>query len=567
MHEEDGYQTRRAISRRRALRGGALGVAGLAAFALACGNDDKKEQGAATTTGAATATGGQAGAATAAPSAEQPKYGGILNQRLPNDPDRMDAHQSTTYVTVWPFAAPIFNQLVQFDPDKPGDKFEDITADLATKWEQPDGQTVRFTLKPGVKFHDGGILTSEDVKAQLEWIITPPQGKVSPRRQALAAIDKIETPDATTVLIKLKRPNPSLLMNLASHYFGIGSAKDLKENGEIGPKLIGTGPFKLKAYERGNFIELAKNPEYHMQGRPYLDGMKFFMVRDYTSALTNLIGGQYHLFYESVFTPSDQERVKKESGGKFEAEAVPSTLRSPVFMNARRKPYDDVRVRQAISLAIDRDAAIKVVKEGFGRRGGYMQPGGAWAISEADLKKFDGYDKPDLTKAKQLLQAAGVTSLKAAMPTRTDFKPFAELIKDQLAKIGIDVTIDLSDTATAQPKLQNGDFDVSAWLIGLNVDDPDATFAEVSTSNAVRNWSAVKDPKIDELYDKQSVITDTAERKKAVQELEKLALEKFQIVTAFFDDLPFARAKTVRNFKFHSSLYTSRRMESVWLAG
>jgi peptide/nickel transport system substrate-binding protein len=562
MRGEDNYWTRTTanrVSRRAVLRLGAVGAGGLAAaFALACGGGKEESK-------AGTPAGGPAAAGTAAPG-EQPRYGGVISQRLPNDPDRLDSHQSTTYVSVWPHA-PCFNQLVQFQPDKPQNRPDEIIPDLATSWEQPDAQTVVFKLKQGVKFHDGSDFTSEDPKVQIEWIKNPPQGKVSPRKAALDAIAKIETPDPLTLKLTLSRPNPSLLMNLASHYFTIGQAKDILANGEIGPKLIGTGPFKLKQYERGNFIELEKNPNYHIQGRPYLDGLKFFIVRDYSTALTNFIQGQYQLFYELQFVPSDGERAIRESGGKVEVVRVLSTLRDVLFMNARRKPYDDVRVRQAISLALDRDAAMKVVKEGAAKRGGYMLPGGAWAISEQELRQFDGYDKPNIDKAKQLLQQAGVsTPLEAVAWSRTDFKPYAEFVKDQLAKIGINVNLNLADTATSQPKLQQGDFDIGPWLIAINVDDPDAVFAEIATSNAVRNWSAVKDPQLDALFEKQSVTSNFEERKKIVQELERKALSLYQVAVLYFEELVFGRAKTVRNMTFHSSLYTNRRMENVWLA-
>src|SRR5581483_3743228 len=170
--------------------------------------------------------------------------------------------------------------------------------------------------------------------------------------------------------------------------------------------LIGTGPFKLKSYQRSNVIELEKNPNYFIQGKPYLDGQKFFIIPDYTTSITNLIGGQYHFFYDTQFLPNDQDRVKTESGGKVDAIVSSGYSRDNVFMNAKHKPYDDIRVRRAVSLAIDRDAAIKVVKQGGALRGGYMSPKGAWAIPESDLRKYEGYDKPNIEKAKQLLSAA-----------------------------------------------------------------------------------------------------------------------------------------------------------------
>jgi ABC-type transport system substrate-binding protein len=552
----------RRFSRRRALVA-AVGAAGTAAaFLAACGGDGRTES----ESGGDTSAGSTAGQQATQVTQEQPRPGGVISQRIATDPAPIDIHQTTTYTGVWP-TAPCFNQLVQFDPSKVQAGPQEIIADLATKWEQADPTTVVFTLKPGVTFHDGSDFTAEDARATLDWIRRPPHGKTSPRAGALASIDTIEAPDATTMRIRLKQPAPSLLMNLGSHYFAIAQARDLAANGEIGNRLIGTGPFKLKSYQRSNLLELEKNPAYHVPGRPYLDGLRWYIIPDYTTALANFLAGQYQMFYDLAYKVSDQDRTKDELGDRVETALVPSTLRDPVFMNARRKPYDDARVRQAISLALDRDAAIKVVKEGAARRGGYMAPKGGWAISEGDLKKYEGYDKPNVEKAKQLMLAAGLTGpIEASTVLRTDFKDQGEFVKDQLAKIGINVKLTLGDTGSTQPVVQRGDYDITPWLIAINVDDPDATFGEISTSTATRNWSAVKDPQVDQLFEKQSQTLDLNERRKLVQDLEKRALELYQVAVMFFEDLSFARLKTVRNFVFQESLYTNRRMESVWLA-
>lgn len=553
--------------RRISRRAGLLGAAGAAgAFALACGGSKDNGSKGGSTSGAATAA---SGASTAAAQAETPKPGGTAIYVLHTDPaPSLDPHQSTTLTTAWP-AAPAFNQLVQFHPDKPGDTPQDIVADLAEKWEQPDSQTLVFTLRKDAKWHDGSPFTAEDAKANLDWIKKPSkEGKPSPRSGSQATVQSIETPDPSTLRVSFSRPTPSYIMNLGTAYYAIGQAKDLKENGELGTggKLIGTGPFKLKNYQRSNIIEFEKNPSYHIQGQPYLDGIKFFILPDYTTRLTNLIAGQYHIFWAVEFVKADQDRVKQEAGDKIETFSIPGFSREPVFMNATRKPYDDIRVRQAISLAIDRDAAINVVKQGQARRGGYMAPHGAWALGDTELKKFDGYDKPDLQKAKQLLAAAGVTTpLEASATSRTDFKDFAEFVKDQLSKIGINLKLTLADTATAQPVLIRGDFDIGPWTIAINVDDPDATFSEIATSKAARNWSRVYDDQIDQLYEKQSVLLDFNERKKVVQELEKRALSQYQVAVLYFQNNNHAKAKSLRNFVIHESLYSNRRLEGAWL--
>ena len=552
----------RRFSRRAGLRVGALGAIGATgAWLLACGGGKKDAGG-----GATTATGGQTQGAA---SQETPQRGGILTQAFLTDPSpNMDPHQTTTYTTIWP-VAPCFNQLVQFQQDKPGNVPQDIIPDLAEKWEQPDPTSVGFSLRKDVKWHDGSGFVGEDVKTTLEWLKKPfKEARPSPRQGTQVTVEGIEVPDPYTVKVKFTRPTPSYIMNLATAYFAIGQAKDLKENGEIGTggKLVGTGPFKLKNYQRSNFVELERRPDYHLQGLPYLDGVKTYIIPDYTTRLTNLIAGQYSVFIAVEFVKSDHDRVKQESGGKMETFTLPGYSREPLFMNATRKPYDDIRVRQAISLALDRDAAITVIRQGLARRGGYMAPHGVWSIGEAEIRKFDGYDKPDLQKAKQLLSAAGVTTpLEASATTRTDFQPFGEFTKDQLAKIGINVKLTLADTATAQPVLIRGDFDIGPWSIGINVDDPDATFSEIAIRQAARNWSRVYDDQIDQLYEKQSSTNDFEERKKLVQELERRALSQYQVAILYFQNNNHAKAKTVRNFTIHESLYSGRRHEATWL--
>jgi peptide/nickel transport system substrate-binding protein len=541
----------RRIGRRRALTAAAVG--GGAAVLAACGG---ASQG---------GNGGQPRGA-AQPSSDQPRAGGVINQRLPTDPPSMDLHQVTTFVGVWP-TIPCFNQLVQFDSSRPTAGPNDIQPDLAERWEQPDAQTVVFHLRRGVTWHDGTSFTAEDPRAQLDWMRNPPQGKVSPRRAAFGTVAAIETPDPHTFVLRLTQPTPSLMMNLANHYAAIGQAADLAANGEVSARLIGTGPFKLKQYQRSNLIELEKNPAYHIPGRPYLDGLRFFILPDSTTAQTNFLAGQYQMYYDGFFRKKDAEDAKLQLGNRLDVDFVPSTIRDPVFMNARRRPYDDLRVRQAISLMIDRDAAIRVVREGGGSRGGYMNPKGPWAIPDADLRRFDGYDKPDLQKARQLLQAAGVTTpLQAATTTRTDFKDFAEFVQDQLRRGGIELAVTLADTASAQPVMQRGDYDIGPWTISINTDDPDATFSEIATSRAVRNWSAVFDPQIDALYERQSQTMNFEERKKIVNDLERQALGQYQVAVLYFSELVFAKYATVRNMVYQESIITNRRMENVWLA-
>lgn len=540
------------MRRREALRTALVSGTGVSAYAFACGRGHESD-GASRTIPTENVPSGQ------------PRQGGVIVQRLPSDPDRLDLHQSTIYPSIWS-TAPCFNQLVQYDPSKPGDTPQDIIGDLATQWEQPDASTLIFGLRRGVRFHDNSEFSAEDAKVQLDWIRNPTPKKVSPRRGTLGTIAGIEVPDPGTLRIDLSRPTPSLLANLAGHHFTIGQARDIILNGEVGPKLIGTGPFKLNRYDRAELIELEKNPSYHVPGHPHLDGLRFHIVPELSTALANFIAGHYQLFYDVQLTVSHQEEIRRALGDRVETPLVATTQRDIIFINARRRPFDDIRVRQAISLALDRDAALTVVKQGAGRRGGFMVPNGVWSIAERELRVLPGYDRPNIGRAKQLLEQAGVsTPIDAECTTRTDYKDLAEFVKDGLAKIGINLKLTIADAAAAQPAMQRGDFDISPWVIGITVDDPDATFSEIATRTAVRNWSAVFDAQVDALFERQSQTLELDERRMLVQELEKRALAQYGVAVLYFQDASFAQYRSVRDFSFHQSQSTNRRMESVWL--
>jgi ABC-type transport system substrate-binding protein len=180
-----------------------IGFGSAAAMVAARGGDTKDQS---STGGSASAGAG----ATAAGGAEPPKRGAIPRIRSSDNPTTFDLHQNISAVTTGP-AAPMFNGLVQMNPQKDGDVIPDLAKALP---QQPDEVTYVFTIPPDVKFHDGSILTAEDVKANYEWMLKPPAGKVSTRQAILApALYKIETPDATTVRFTLKAPSATFPLN------------------------------------------------------------------------------------------------------------------------------------------------------------------------------------------------------------------------------------------------------------------------------------------------------------------------------------------------------------------
>ncbi|MBI4596231.1 MAG: ABC transporter substrate-binding protein [Candidatus Tectomicrobia bacterium] len=496
---------------------------------------------------------------------DQPQPGGVLTYRLAGDPPNFDPISNATYM-IHHAIAPIYNNIVMFDPmDR-----NRVIGELAHKWEiSPDGKIYTFHLIKGVKFHDGKPCTAADVKFTYDLIRNPPQGVVSLRKIALAVIDGIETPDEYTVRFVLKRPAPSMLNILAQGYFSVLPKHIIEAKGDMKKDAIGTGPFKLKNYTRGVSIELVRNPDYHLKGRPYLDGITFFIIPDPGTAFANFRTGQLHFY---MMTGDEARQAEKEFGDKVAIQKGPLVIFFNLNFNGRRKPWDDLRVRQAVSLAIDRSEALKVVTMGDGDIGGLMPPSGIWALPPAELEKIPGYGKDttaNISAAKKLLAEAGYANgFATTLLTRkgSDFEPFSVFLKDQLGKIGIEAKLDVQETASAYDSLNKRNFDLAPWAQGTALDDPDAFFGEFYTCNAIRNYSGICSKEVDELFDKQSQTMDLEERKKLVHQMEKAALMNFSNVMIYHQWRFVGLSARARNYKIHSSLFNNQRLQDVWLA-
>jgi len=533
------------ISRRQFLAAG-LGAVGAAAFGCA-------PQQATPTQPAATE--------------EKPRYGGILTAYLETDPPNFDLHQNSSWVAIHPLA-PCYNQLVQFDPHD----HTRIIPDLAERWEiSPDGKVYTFYLKRGVKFHHGKPFKAEDVKASFERIIWPPRGVVSLRRGVFTAVDGIETPDDYTVRFVLKRPSPSLLPNIAQAWNAIYPKDILDAKGDMKGDVVGTGPFKFKEYIRGVSIELVKNPDYHVPGRPYLDGIKFFIIPDPNTAMSALITGEV-LVFRPYFVP-DLTALSGPAASQIVVEKTVGTLSRVIYLNARVKPWDDPRVRLAASLAVDREEAVRVLTQGNGAVGSMMHPQGQWALPKEELAKIPGFgsDKArDREEARRLLAEAGYPAgFKTKVLTRkgVGWENQAVFIKDQWAKVGIDATLDVQELAVRTDRLNRRDFEVEAsGGYAVSLDDPDLVFGQSWTCNAPRNYSGACDPELDRMFEQQSATTDAQQRRALVLEMQRRALQQNIHLFLFWDADWALYWRKVRNLKLMSNRYLTERNEHIWLA-
>ena len=221
--------------------------------------------------------------------AQTPKRGGQLKFAVSAEPPNYDCHAATSFAFIHP-VRPHYSTLLKFDAPN----YPKIKGDLAQSWTvAPDGKTYTFKLHPNVKFHDGTAMTSADVKASYDRIVNPSQGVVSIRRAAYSDISSIETPDAATVVFKLKKANASMLANFASPWDCIYSAAKLKQDPKWPEKnILGTGTFKFVENAAGSHWVGERFADYFEKGKPYLDGYRAFFITNTAARVNALQAGE-----------------------------------------------------------------------------------------------------------------------------------------------------------------------------------------------------------------------------------------------------------------------------------
>jgi peptide/nickel transport system substrate-binding protein len=502
---------------------------------------------------------------------EKPRYGGILNVALAGDPPSLDMHQEQTFMVAIPLG-PVYNNLIMFDPHH----YPQIVGDLAASWTvSEDHLTYTFTLRRGVTFHDGQELTAEDVKASWDRIIAPPEGVVSPRRSNYQMVKSIEAPDRDTVVFRLHHPSPSFLANLAHPANFIYAKKYLDQDPHYyKAHAVGTGPFKLKHYVRGALIELERNPAYFKPGLPYLDGIKYFIIKDTSARAMALRSGRVDVEFRG-FPPADAEAIQKQLGDQVVV-AYPKAISNwGVAVNVDKKPFDDERVRQALSLAIDRYDMAKTVGPltGLETVGGLMHPDSPWALSREELEALPGFGRDhaaNLREAKRLLAEAGYPQgFKTVLTNRNVKLPYIDLAVYLISawkKIGVEAEHKLEESATWSQTRVTRDFELLVDPYGsATVGDPDEMLDKF-TSTGSENWGRFRDPVVDALFEQQKTEMNEQKRAQLVKEMQKVILQKMWWIPGLWWTRVEVRSARVRNYEPQPSHWMNRRLEDVWLA-
>jgi peptide/nickel transport system substrate-binding protein len=502
--------------------------------------------------------------------AQAPKKGGILTFAVVAEPPNYDCHANTSFALTHPIA-PHYSTLLKLDGDHKSFKYG---GDLAKSWEvAPDGLTYTFKIHEGVKFHDGSPLTSADVKASYERIIKPPTGVISIRQQLHEPITAIETPDATTVVFKLSQPDASMLSNFASPFNCIYSAAKLAQN-PLYPQteIMGSGAFTFVKHEKGASWEGKRFDDYFLKDRPYLDGYKALFVKS-NAVVPGLIGGQFDAEFRGR-SPKERDQVVEAMGAKVTVEEAPWVNSIIMNYNAAKKPFDDVRVRQALNMSIDRwsaSAALSKISI-LGAVGGVMRPGTPFALTTAELEKLPGYQRnmdDARAKAKELLKAAGVEGLKLKLVNRNLAEPYTPVgiyLIDQWKRIGVTVEHVQLETKLWQQAQANGDFDVSIDFIGDIEDEPSSQFVKfLSKKGSANAFSQHTDTKVDEMYAAQARMIDPVKRKAAVNELEKYVLTQSYVGQFLWWQRIITNNVAVKGWKLLPNHYGGQDLVNVWL--
>lgn len=502
--------------------------------------------------------------------AQAPKNGGTLKFAVSAEPPDYDCHAATSFAFIHP-VRPHYNTLLKFDPAA----YPKVVGDLADSWAvSQDGLTYSFSLKKGVKFHDGSAFTSADVKATYERIANPPKGVRSIRKAAYSDIAGIETPDAHTIIFKLKARNASMLTNFASPWDCIYSAAKLKQDPNFPVKnVMGTGPFKFVEHAAGSHWVGEKFKDYHVKGKPHLDGYRAIFIRN-TAARVNALQAGEVLSEFRGHSPADRDKLKNALGDKIEIHESPWICSLVVTFNTQKKPFDDARVRRALTLAIDRwQGAEALSKIALVRHvGGLLRPGYELATPPGDLTSLPGYGK-DIAKAraeaKKLLADAGVKNLKFKFLNRNvpmPYTPVGVFLIDQWRQIGVTAEHDQPETKAYIANLRGGNYEVGLDFNCDAVDDPNLQLAKyISADRSPINYGRYNDRKLDELYDKQKGELDNDKRKAILREFEKYALDQAYTFPTVWWHRIIVNWKQLKGWHMTPSHYLNQDLQDVWL--
>jgi peptide/nickel transport system substrate-binding protein len=502
-----------------------------------------------------------------------PKSGGVMRYGVLNRPPHFDVHQSGTVGNIGTQGC-MFDNLIRREPRDSG---KTIVPDLAHSWEiAKDGSTYTFHLRQGVQFHDGTDFTSADVKATFDRIAKPPSGISIPRTPLFKAVSEINARDKYTIEFKLSAPRPInfMMSAFASGWNVIYSKKALEENNYDLRKILnipGTGPFKTQRRVENEIWVMERNQNYWNKGLPYLDGIEIYHLLPFSPELGGaILSGRVD--YARALDPATARKAAAIAGmstAKFYQSVIHAT-----WLNAKRKPFDDPRVRRAMHLLFDKQVLVDAVKDVSPLMvGGFIYPFSEFATPNDQLVKRLGYQDDSaaaVKEAKALLADAGQSNMRPLDFMVRDLnhhKIFGQAIQVMLREVGIQANLRTVVESVWFGDALAGNFDLAVGAIVSTLLDPSDYFNAWYRTDGPQNYSFWHDADFDKLVDQIDLEVDPAKRLALVRQAEEVMERDPPLVPVAWENILDVWYNYVKghNPRDYFGIYDVVRFDMFWL--
>lgn len=503
---------------------------------------------------------------------EKPVYGGVLSIAHRAEPPTLNPVKEPS-INTHHATFPIYEYILRRDPKAPWDK---IIPDLAESWEvNSDGTQYTFRLLKDVKWQDGKPFGAQDVAFYLKTKANPPVARIA-LASYYRAISKVDVVDPYTVRVTLTAPDSSFLLHVSESRQSVAPAHLMQDaDGKYTDKVldaqaVGTGPYKLKEWKHGTSVVLERNPQYRIKGLPYLDGITYYIIPDRATQFAAFRSGRVDITgvgAGAYLTTAELQVTKNQLAGKVSIYYTKTALQTTARFNPAKKPFDDLRVRQAVHLVTDRQAALKLTADGVGVIGGTVYPS-PWSMPPVEVVSMPGFRQPkdqDIAKAKQLMADAGYGGgTDIIMGVRQeDIKP-AEWFQNELRQIGIRATLrPMSNTPYYDSSIKK-EFPAYFGTLSMPTGHPD-DLGDYYLSTA-QVYTQLKDPKVDEMFNAVARAVDMTDARKKSAALDKyLSVDQAYAVVLVHPDGYRAAWNRVRNLHLDGAgQLDSQRYEDAW---
>ncbi|MBB4930437.1 peptide/nickel transport system substrate-binding protein [Lipingzhangella halophila] len=496
----------------------------------------------------------------------QPQQGGSLSIGMPSDTTTINPFEETSYNTHERLGL-VYGRLLRYKtgPDQEYGDLE-IEGDLAEDWDiSDDGLRYTFHLREDVTWQDvppvnGRDFTADDVvatlrKAQQEGF----------QAALLGPVENIEAPDDNTVVLELSDPFAPLLNNMANHTMWIVPREGIEGEYDLGTTAIGTGPFIMEHWRRNIETSYSRNPDYWEDGKPYLDEVTIQVIPDQASRIAAFRAGETQLM--STYTPEEAMSLASASP---DVRAMQNPGRQGIYLNLNhtKEPFDDIRVRRAMSMAIDREGMGESLFNGGDYTGPVHITLKEFALSQDELAELQPHD-PE--RARELLAEAGYpdgfsATLKTTPGYGQTYVRATEWVVEDLARVGIEVEMEMVEYATYFTNTwPTVDYEISAGPQTPFL-EPDEWLRAQHHSEGYRNWYNIDDPEVDQAVAAQAGILDPEVRAENVRDAQRYLLEEVVNPIQIWSPSSFSMAHpTIRNLN-PQPVYGFPYMRELWLA-